>query len=216
VHTITGRPIQVHVTVIPRFTIGTVTLRNVTAFVFDDADYFFPQSRYQVRGVLGYPAVSALGSVTVVAQTRIEVRPGNTAQRLTTGARFYLDGERVVAALGKPGEERMYALDAGGQQTYLTSRYYAEHSSDFNVEKMELMATPGAQQKPPAPAYVANSVTFSIGDTPVTLHYLQVLTQPLNAAAVDDTYGTLGIDALDEFRSYTFDYKTMRFGVKTE
>jgi Aspartyl protease len=216
VHTITGRPIQVHVTVIPRFTIGTVTLRNVTAFVFDDADYFFPQSQYQVRGVLGYPGASALGNVTVAAQSRIEVRPGNTEQRLTTGARFYLDGERVVAALGKPGEERMYAVDAGGQQTYLTSRYYAEHSSDFDGKKMELMAVPGAQQKPPAPAYVANSVTFSIGDTPVTLHYLQVLTQPLNAAAVDDTYGTLGIDALDEFRSYTFDYKTMRFGAKTE
>jgi hypothetical protein len=166
--------------------------------------------------VLGYPGVSALGSVTVVTQTRIEVRPGDTEQRLTTGARFYLDGDRVVAALGKPGKERMYAVDAGGQQTYLTSRYYAEHSGDFDGKKMQLMAVQGAQKKPPAPAYVADSVTLSIGDTPVTLHYLEVLTQPLNAAAIDDTYGTLGIDALDEFQSYTFDYKTMRFGIKNE
>ena len=216
VHTITGRPIQVHMTVIPRFTIGTVTLRNVTAFVFDDADYYFPQSQYWVRGVLGYPAVSALGSVTVVTQTRIEVRPGDSEQRLKTGARFYLDGDRVVAALGKPGEERMYAVDAGGQQTYLTSRYYAEHSGDFDGKQIQLMAMPGTQKKPPAPAYVADAVTLSIGDRPVTLHYLQVLTQPLNAAAIDDTYGTLGIDVLDEFQSYTFDYKTMRFGIKNE
>jgi len=43
-----------------------------------------------------------------------------------------------------------------------------------------------------------------------------VLTQPLDAAAVDDAYGTLGIDALDELKSYTFDYRTMRFGVTTE
>jgi hypothetical protein len=58
---------QVQATVIPRFTIGTVTYRNMTAFVFDDKDYYFPKSNYQVRGVLGYPAVSALGSLTVTA-----------------------------------------------------------------------------------------------------------------------------------------------------
>jgi hypothetical protein len=28
---------------------------------------------------------------------------------------------------------------------------------------------------------------------------------------LDDTYGTLGMDALDELKSYTFDYRTMRF-----
>ena len=38
---LTGRPIEVHGTVIPRFTIGgRLTLHNVTAFVFDDARLF--------------------------------------------------------------------------------------------------------------------------------------------------------------------------------
>jgi hypothetical protein len=135
------------------------------------------------------------------------------------GARFFLDGDQIVAALGNadnPEDERMFAVDAGGQQTYLTSRYYAEHSGDFSDKKMQLLALPGTQNRPPAPAYVAESLTLAIGATPVTFHYLQVLTQPLDAAAVDDTYGTLGMDALDELKSYTFDYRTMRFGVKTE
>jgi hypothetical protein len=215
IHTLTGRPMEVHMTVIPRFTIGTVTFRNMTAFVFNDADYYFPASAYQVRGVLGYPAVSALGNVTVSAvESRIEVQPGEKGERVTDGARFYLDGDRIMTALGKPGEERMYAVDAGGQQTYLTSRWYSEHSSDFDGKKMQLVALPGALHKPPAPAYVADAVKLDVGGTPVTLHYLQVLTQPLDAAAVDDNYGTLGVDALDELKSYTFDYRTMRFAVK--
>lgn len=216
IHTLTGRPIEVHMTVIPRFTIGTVTFRNMTAFVFNDADYFFPGSAYQVRGVLGYPAVSALGNVTISSQSRIEVQPGEKGERVTGGARFYLDGDQVVAALGKPGNERMYVVDAGGQQTYLTSRWYSEHSNEFEGRKMQLVALPGALRKPPAPAYVADAVTLDVGGTPVKLHYLQVLTQPLEAAAVDDSYGTLGVDALDELKSYTFDYRTMRFAVKTE
>jgi hypothetical protein len=219
VQTITGRPMQIHATLIPRFTLGTVTFRNMTAFVFDDADYYFPKSKYQVRGVLGYPAVSALGSLTVSEDSRIEVQPGEKGERLTTGARFFLDGDQIIAALGKgtnPEDERMFVVDAGGQQTYLTSRYYAEHAADFADKKMQLLSVPGAQNKPPVPAFIADALTLTVGDTTINLHYVQVLTQPLDAAAVDDTYGTLGMDALDELKSYTFDYRTMRFSVKSE
>jgi hypothetical protein len=216
VTTITGRPMVVHATIIPRFTIGTITYRNMTAFVFEDADYYFPKSHYQVRGVLGYPAISALGSVSITQDSRIEVQPGPKGERLTTGARFFLDGERLIAALGNPGDERMFVIDAGGQQTFLTSRYYAEHSGDFDKQKMQLLTLPGAQGKPPAPAYIADSATLLVGATPVTFHFMQVLTEPLGNAALDDTYGTLGMDALDELKSYTFDYRTMRFAVKNE
>jgi hypothetical protein len=216
VSTITGRPIQVHVTVIPRFTIGTVTYRNMTAFVFEDADYYFPKSKYQVRGVLGYPAVSALGSLTITADSRIEIQPGAKGERTTTGARFYLDGDRLLAALGKQGDERMYIIDAGGQQTYLTSRYYAEHSDDFANKKMELLSPPGEPAAPPIPTYIAESATLLIGATPASFQYLPVLTQPIAGAAIDDTYGTLGMDALDELKSYTFDYRTMRFSIRNE
>ncbi|WP_263357529.1 retropepsin-like aspartic protease [Acidicapsa ligni] len=216
VHTITGRAMVVHATVIPRFTLGTVTFRNMTAFVFDDADYAFPQSHYEVRGVLGYPAISALGSLKITADAKIEVQPGEKGERLTSGARFFLDGDQILAALGKPGEERMYAIDASGQQTYLTSRYYAEHEDEFADKKMQLLSMPGSQHKPPAPAYVSESVRLLVGETPASFHFMQVLTEPLGSSAVDDTYGTLGMDALDELKSYTFDYRTMHFGVTTE
>jgi len=216
VHTITGRPIVVRATLIPRFTLGTVTFRNMTAFVFEDADYAFPQSHYQVRGVLGYPAISALGSLTITANAKVEVQPGDKGERLTSGARFFLDGDQIIVALGKAGDERTFAIDAGGQQTYLTSRYFAEHESEFADKKMQLLSVPGSPHKPPAPAYVADAVTLLVGSTPVRFHYMQVLTEPMDAAAVDDTYGTLGMDALDELKSYTFDYRTMRFSATSE
>jgi len=216
VHTITGRPMTVHATIIPRFTLGTITYRNMTAFVFDDADYAFPRSGYQVRGVLGYPAISALGSLTVTANAKIEVQPGAKGEHLTEGARFFLDGDRVLVGLGKRGDERMFVLDAAGQQTYLSSRYYAEHAGEFESQKMQLLSVPGAQNKPPTPAYVAETVMLLVGDTPVSFHNMQVLAQPLGSAAIDDTYGTLGMDALDELKSYTFDYRTMRFAAKSE
>ncbi len=213
---ITGRPIQVHSTIIPRLTVGDITFRNVTAFVYEDADYFYPHNRYQIRGVLGYPAISALGSITVTQSGRIEVQPGEKGERLTKGARFFLDGEQVLVALGKPGEERVFQVDASGQQTYLTSRYFAEHSDDFAGQKAQLLQVPGSAGKAPAPAYMGQRVTLLIGSTEVTLPEIQVLTDPLGSSAIDPTYGVLGMDLLDELKSYTFDYRTMRFAVETQ
>ncbi len=45
----------------------------MTAFVFDDADYFFPLTHYQVEGVLGYPALATMGSFTVTDSNRLYV-----------------------------------------------------------------------------------------------------------------------------------------------
>ncbi len=282
IRTLTGRPIQVHVTVIPRFTLGgRITFRNMTAFVFEDQDYLFPHTRYQVQGVLGYPALSALGSLTITADATIEIQPresrppaesaqaappvqkiesgqkakaapsadpGATTEpaakadppqkadpvqadsRPAQGARFFFDGDQMIVALGKPADpgdapsattqkpddERMYVIDVGGQQTYLTSRYYSEHSDEFSHQKMELFSLPGSQAAPPQPAYVAETVPLTAGPTTVHVHYVQVLTQPLGSAALDDVYGVLGVDALDQLKAYAFDYRTMRFSVKPE
>jgi hypothetical protein len=104
----------------------------------------------------------------------------------------------------------MYAIDAGGQQTYLTSRYFDEHAAEFNSMKVDLYAPPG-QASGSQPSYVAETVPLRVGNATVELHYIRVLTQPLGSAALDDVYGILGVDALGQLKSYTFDYRTMRF-----
>jgi predicted aspartyl protease len=268
IRTLTGRPIAMYVTVIPRFTIGgLITFRNMTAFVYEDADYAFPQLHYQVQGVLGYSALSALGSLTITAESSIQVRPVKRPQPTEKsslpvkddpddhpipGAPFFLDGDRMIVALGNPavaadtpsnatpapaspqatkigapgngstspgsktGEERMFVIDAAGQQTYLTSRYYDEHTAEFAGQKMQLFTLPGLQSSAPQPAFVAETIPLAVGPTTVTIHFIQVLTQPLGSAALDDVYGVLGLDALDQLQAYTFDYRTMRFSVKPE
>ncbi|HTX77716.1 MAG TPA: retropepsin-like aspartic protease [Terracidiphilus sp.] len=223
IHTLTGRPMQVHATVIPRFTIaGRLTIHNMTAFVFEDADYFFPRTRYQVQGVLGYAALEALGSVKFTSDATIQVHPEKLAPDPPNdpadppGARFFLDGDQVIVAMGSPGSERMFAVDAGGQQSYLTSRYYDEHVADFAGKQTTLFSIPTDSSIPSQQAYVAETVPLDVGGTIVHAHYLQVLTQPLGNAARDDVYGVLGIDVLDQLRSYAFDYRTMRFTVGKE
>jgi aspartyl protease len=252
IHTLTGRPIQVHGTVIPQFTIGgRLTLHNVTAFVFDDSDYAFKSAGYQVEGVLGYPVLAAMGRL-IVSDNTIQVDPAKEdgafegADRLTTGTQFYLDGDQIIVALGRtqdplpdspapdssvPGssaarsgdrlrdtegsEDEMFSIDAGGQQTYLTSRWFNEHAAEFNGKKMEPFTFPDSDSGPRS-AYVAENVDLAVGDTAIELQNVPVLTQPLGSAARYDVYGVIGIDGLDQLKSYTFDYRTMRFSASAE
>jgi len=55
-----------------------------------------------------------------------------------------------------------------------------------------------------------------LGDATIEFHYIRVLTEPLGSSALDDVYGILGVDALGQLKSYTFDYRTMRFSAKGE
>ena len=220
IHALTGRPMQMHSTVIPRFTVGgRLTFHNMTAFVFEDADYNFPQSHYQVQGVLGYPALSALSTLTVTDNATIELQPARQVQAQSTaqpnydGARFFLDGDQIIVALGLAPNEQMFAVDAAGQQTYFTSRYYDEHAAEFARLKSEPFTIPSARPFPPQPAYMAETLPVQFGSAKVDVHYIEVLTQPVGSAALDDVYGVLGVDALDQMRSYTFDYQNMRFRV---
>jgi hypothetical protein len=224
VRSLTGRPIPVHMAIVPRFTIGgRLTLRNMTVFVFEDEDYKYARSGYQVQGVLGFPALQAIGSLTILnGDSAVEIRPASQLappdkfDRLTAGAPVYFDGDRVLVGLGKPGEERIFAVDAAGQQTYLTSRYFSEHMDEFAGQKAELFTIPTLTDLPPQPAYTAETVPLQVGAVPYAIHFVQVLNAPLGLAAIDDIYGVLGLDALDQLQGYTFDYRTMRFAVRPE
>ena len=239
IHTLTGKAIEVQATVVPRFTIGgRLTVLNMTAFVYNDADYYFPHTGYQVEGVLGYPALAAIGSLTITSDDTIQVRPTKQIgtpdkdDLLTDGAPFFLDGDQVIVAFKRvrassdaaappdpagsgTGDERMYAIDAGGQQTWLTSRYFDEHAAEFNSMKVDLYAPPG-QASGSQPSYIAETVPLRVGNATIELHYIRVLTQPLGSSALDDVYGILGVVALGQLKSYTFDYRTMRFSAKGE
>jgi hypothetical protein len=169
---------------------------------------------------------------TIQVDPAKEIDPQEDMDREGAGARFYLDGDQVIIALGRSldpatdsssqgvaagsrggaqeNDDRMFAIDAGGQQTYLTSRWFDEHAAAFNGQKMEPFSIPGLDTGPES-AFFAETVPLVVGGTSIELHNIPVLTQPFASAARDDVYGVLGIDALDQLKSYTFDYRTMRF-----
>jgi len=87
---------------------------------------------------------------------------------------------------------------------------------DFNGKRQQLVTLPGMPSMPAQSAFVADTVALEVGLQTVRVHFVQVLPQPLGQSALDDVYGVLGVDALDQLKAYTFDYRSMRFSVRPE
>ena len=95
-----------------------------------------------------------------------QIEPPDKDDRLTEGARFFLDGDQVIVALGKRdcGEESacMPWMRAASRPTSPRATTTST-AAEFAGQKMELFAIPGPQSVPPQPAYIAETVPLTVG-----------------------------------------------------
>ncbi len=224
-----------------------------------------PAHQYQVKGVLGYPALAALGSITITDEDKVQVRPaqadrcgreGRSAHHRSAvlsrwrpdhrghGPRWKqscrcADGfKRIVRANGSERRPcRRHSPCRGPARPRQPPRrqqrrQHVCHRCRRPADLPHLALLRRARRPIQRPAEheillsrLAVRATARLcgrdgsahrGTHHGHLHYLRVLTQPLGSAALDDVYGVLGIDALEQLGSYTFDYRTMRFSVRPE
>lgn len=213
ISSITGAPIYVHATVIPKLKLGDAIFHNVPAVVYDDLDLYDKAHQYQIEGVLGQPLLALLGQVTVSDSENLTF---SEAPPLQEGAPFFTDEDQLIVAAGKDGSGGLYTVNPAATSSLFSSRFYDTHLAQFAHLRMDLVKLPGNKisQEIPIPAYHAETLHLTFGGMPITLHDIEVLAQPAGAQE-DRFYGLLGNDALSQLKSYTFDFRSMKFIVRT-
>jgi hypothetical protein len=209
---------------IPVLTIGKAELRNVAVYVTADRNLYIAEIKHQTNALLGFPVVYALarltfakdGSLTVSAQsppadrrTDVHLWFAAHALLLPLGTMAVADGNRLTSI----GEPRLFMLDTGSENSFLTDRYLAEHASTFHGPPSETarLAGPGGTEE--IPAYAARGVPLFVGDNLMLLNGPHVLTKPASGE-VQHYFGLIGQDLLRNFSSYTLDFRTNAFSVR--
>lgn len=201
-----GKPAPGRMAVISKLRIGEAEVSNVVVLVIPDKDYYIAPIHLQLEAFLGYPVLSALGSVTFHRDGRFRVSRAPTAQK-GGGSEMFMERFTPLVAADDDGTKRLFMLDTGASNTFLTARYLSAHRAEFAHEKPSTVEQPGGRK---LPAYWAPKVTLVLGGVPITLHDVPVLTKTQGSGA-DYFYGNLGQDVLRQFRSYTLDFRSMRF-----
>ncbi|MGA2280616.1 MAG: retropepsin-like aspartic protease [Verrucomicrobiota bacterium] len=204
-----GAKFRCHTALIPLLKIGNAEIHNLAAIVMDDKDLYVAEAHFQIEVVIGYPVVAALGCVTFYADGRIDANQSTNKQ----GAEMFMEGNKPwIAAKTRKGV-RLFFLDTGAPRTTMYDLYWNENRDVFAGANLGTIQFLGAGGNRDIPGFLAAEVPLVFGTIPVVLHNIAVLTKP-HTDAPEVLYGCLGQDLLRPLRSWSLDFRSMRFQIE--
>lgn len=202
-----GAENPLHIAVVPEMKVGTAVVRNVVILVLPDKALLVstPKNKHQIEAILGYPVLSALGQLTF-ASDNLSVEPGGDS----SGAVMYMQELNPLVQCRVNGHEMLLFFDTGASSTALTARYYNAFRPEFTNAARKRRGIAGAGGIKYVESYILPAVSVEIGGEKTVLKDVAVDPEP-RGSDFDLLYGNLGRDVTAKFKSFTFDFKAMRF-----
>ena len=209
---LTGIQNPVHVALLTTLQMGGATLHNVVLMVLPDANLNigFGKSSYQINGIIGYPVLEALGTITFLHDGEFEA--GTATQTKAAGARMYMRGLSPIVECNIEGKDLPFSFDTGASSTNLLVRYYQEFRSESKTWKKSKEKNGGAGGVVKRKIYIQPELKLGIGDKTVVLKKVSIYDTGTGTDTAD-LYGNLGQDVPENFESYTLDFANMTFSL---
>jgi Aspartyl protease len=206
----TGNEVPLHTAIIPELGFGSALIHNAVVLVMDDKELDIDlgnDRHHAIQGILGYPVLSALESVTFF-EDRLDVAPASPSS--SRCAPLYVQDLTPLIAVTSGGKDLVFSLDTGASTGTLTARYFHAFAEQFATLKPNRTSAGGAGGVRFMQGYTLPSMELRLGTATATLHDIVVLTEPLGTGVLDSVYGNLGQALLAPFRSYTIDFSRMQ------
>ncbi len=200
---ITGQKMGSRVGIMPRFSLGSITIENAVFIVVPDEALAFPQAEYQINGILGFPVLEALGEIQLTADDRFIV-PREPGHAITSN--LALDFLTPLLYLKDSRGSGTYILDTGANKTMLFNTYYELHQEALQGEKEIDYSFGGAG------GYITQKGVYTtfipeLNGKKIPLDSIIVLKEPLKE---DNHYlGNIGHDFINKFDKMILNFEEM-------
>ena len=191
--------------VAPDLRFGRAHLKNVVFLVLSDESLYIGPLKYQIRGILGFPVLRALGQVGISAKG--EVRIGGNASAVGDPNLFF-DDLKPIVEIRHAGHRLPMFVDTGANaSTGYPSFRDALTNEEIAKLKKQQDQTGGAGGAITRNIETAEVMRFEMFTTPAELKaFSLVSTKP--PAKSRYLAGVIGMDAL--FGGFTFDFIAMQ------
>ncbi len=207
---LTGLENPLHVGVLPSIRIGGATIHNLAVLIFDDSNLkiVIGDHSYQIDAVLGYPAFQVMRLITFTHDG--EFQAGESARRGERGIPMYL--RRLVPVVNPTvnGVAIPFTLDTGANRTDLSVRYFERFQKADLSWKQDKDESVGAGGSVKREVYRQPIMRLQLGGKIAVLRDVPITPAKTNAG-LDELYGNIGQDVLDQFESFTLDFANMTF-----
>lgn len=201
-----GVPIQA--VVVPRLTIGKLTLANVAFAVFSDKQEPFADLPEGERGILGLPVLLAMKSFRWTRQGSFEIHPaleGGNATRQN----LCLDGVAPCVQIECTGRHLTFGLDTGADSTSLYPKFAADFPALVKSEGQKVLDTGAGYDGTVTQSVIQlPQIALVVSRLDAVVHPVRILPRPLPNAG-KEFYGNLGMDILGEGWTVTVDFQHM-------
>ena len=164
--------------------------------------------QYQIQGILGYPELRVLGSFTVL-ESEIKVAP--ESEPSPRSSRLYTEELTPLLQVSVGGRDLLLILDTGAASTHLNAKYVSEFPEQFVEAAKTKSGMVGAGGMRFVDSYRLPRLDLRLGDAQLTLHNVISLRESMETDQFDSVYGNAGGTLFNAFKTYTIDFRNMRF-----
>ncbi|MBL3547133.1 retropepsin-like aspartic protease [Chryseobacterium sp. KMC2] len=200
VDAITGISVKADLAVCKKLVLGNITVENAVFLVFADSALSFPQIKYRINGILGFPVIEALKEVQLTKDDYFIVP--DTETKINTVSNLAIDGLSPLIFI----DGKHFSFDTGADHTILYAPFYQENKKNIDRQyQVTKISMGGAGGKIEYDGFKINH-TFHILDKKIPLENVSVLTTKINKETV---YGNIGQDVIRQFNTMTMNFDQM-------
>ncbi len=207
VGTITGEKIEAKVGVASEVKIGNMTIHRALFLVMKDEDFYIPEAKLQIKGVIGFPVLAAMREMTITRSHDLII----PSTPLSSGEpNLALEGFKPLIEGYYQGHRLAFVLDTGANRSDLWPPFLKAFGDE--VRKAAPLQTEkfrGAGSQREVKAYILRNMPLSVSGREAVFRRIPVFTEYTTENS-HFFYGNLGQDLVRQFQRMTINFEYMR------
>ena len=203
-----GGDVQADLAVADRVVIGNIEYRHVVFLVFPDELLSFPGVGVEIRGIVGFPVMEAMGEVRFRGET-IEI-PADPPRRAVQN--LFFEQLEPLVLVGYGNDTLLCRLDTGANVTDFYEPFYRRYREAVEAAgEKNTITTAGVGQERRIDAYTLSEIELQVGEATVKVQRPDVYSTRLGDEEDNYLDCNLGQDVLQRFAEYVINFRSMSF-----
>lgn len=200
----TGIENKVLIGVAPILSIGNITIHNVVFLVYPDTAFTFANGAYVINGIIGFPIIKELGTVTV-EENSLTFSKKNTTERKERN--LFTDQLRSVLMLTYKDKTLPFNFDSGAKESTFNKSFYDlfQYYLDKNGTLVSEKTAGAGGQEVVSELLEVKDQNIRLGKLAIGLKKLQVDKSNYGVYGKAN-YGNIGQDVISQFKKVTISF----------
>ncbi|MBL1409932.1 pepsin/retropepsin-like aspartic protease family protein [Sphingobacterium faecale] len=201
VKAITGHEVQAQLGICPEVSLGTIKIENIIFLVMDDEALSFPTINYHIKGILGFPVITALREIKITNDDFLIVPKTADDRNVVSNMAF----DELTPLIFIDGMH--FSFDTGASGSILYSNFFRKFQKEIDMKytsgKINLGGAGGTRE------FEGYMVSLdSLYDNGVLfLNNVPVLKEKIIDR--ETVYGNIGQDFIKNFSAITINFQNM-------